>query len=150
MTHPWAVIEAPQGHGSHQSFTRNNNNQGDLTALAKIYSQDSEDRKAFIKQNLYSADKLCWFYSGQAAPVFAYRSVQDSESATVSVCISRCTRCDGAVLRGLCLRLRRGILRERGKLDFSLCLDSVLADQRSRMSPTCSVTTHIQHRVPAE
>lgn len=150
MTHPWVVIEPPQGHGSHQSFTRNNNNRGDLTALAKIYSQDSEDRKAFIKQNPYSADKLCWFYSGQAAPVFAYRSVQDSESATVSVCISRCTRCDGAVLRGLCLRLRRGILRERGKLDFSLCLDSVLADQRSRMSPTCSVTTHIQHRVPAE
>lgn len=34
----------------------------------------------------------------------------------------RCTRCDGAVLRALCLWLRRRILREWGELRFYLIL----------------------------
>ncbi len=84
VTHPWVVIEPPQGHGSRQSFTCSNNNWGNLTTQAKIYNQPL---KAFIERNPYSADKQCLCYNSLAADMYTYQSLQDSEYVSHSACI---------------------------------------------------------------
>lgn len=117
VTHPWVVIEPPQGHGSRQSLACSNNNWGNPTTWAGFITT----KEAFIGGNPYSADKQCLCDNSLAADMYTYQSVQNPECVCVCIFYRRCTRrvrCDGAELRGLCLWLRRRVLRQWGELQF--------------------------------
>ena len=81
VTHPWVVIEPPQGHGSRQSLACSNNNWGNPTTWAGFITT----KEAFIGGNPYSADKQCLCDNSLAADMYTYQSVQNPEC--VCVCL---------------------------------------------------------------
>lgn len=118
VTHPWVVIEPPQGHSSRQSFTCCNNNWDNLLKQSKIYDESLRGGFYWGKSRF---SRLTMFVL--LADLHTHQSALDFACVLLTMCVFTAgvqgVRGDGAVLRGLCLWLRRRIFQQWGELQLT-------------------------------